>query len=85
MGDRGTRRPVDDSFHAVLWDRLFETEPTGEPRDIVTQSFDHLEDGDWESAESLLREHFTSICERQNPVLQDTTHPSACHLYDQPN
>ena len=84
-GESTTRQPADNSFHAVLWDRLFETEPTGEPREIVAQSFDYLSNSDWESAESLLREHFTSICEQQNPVLQDTTHPSACHRYDQPN
>ncbi|EFW92223.1 dipeptide ABC transporter ATP-binding protein [Haladaptatus paucihalophilus DX253] len=81
---QATRRPGDNSFHAVLWDRLFETEPTGEPRDIVSQSFDYLADEDWEAAESLLAKHFTSVCERKSPVLQDTTHPSACHLYDQP-
>ncbi|SIQ67562.1 peptide/nickel transport system ATP-binding protein [Haladaptatus litoreus] len=72
------------SFRAVLWSRLFDTEPTGEPREVIEQSFDHLENGDWESAESLLRENFTSICEHNNPVLQDSAHPSACHLYDQP-
>ncbi|WP_049971874.1 ABC transporter ATP-binding protein [Haladaptatus cibarius] len=72
------------SFRAVLWSRLFDTEPTGEPREIVEQSFDHLENGDWESAESLLRENFTSICEHNSPVLQNSAHPSACHLYDQP-
>ncbi|MGA9402027.1 dipeptide ABC transporter ATP-binding protein [Haladaptatus sp.] len=84
-GESATRQPVNDPFHAILWDRLFETEPTGEPREVVAESFDHLADGDWESAESLLREQFASICEQQNPVLQDTTHPSACHLYEQPN
>jgi peptide/nickel transport system ATP-binding protein len=73
-----------DAFHAALWDRLFETEPTGEPREIVARSFDHLADGEWEDAESLLADHFTSICERTNPTLQGSTHPSACHLYDQP-
>ncbi|WP_266074733.1 ABC transporter ATP-binding protein [Haladaptatus caseinilyticus] len=80
--DGGT--PPNDSFRAVLWDRLFETEPTGEPREIVERSFDHLETGDWESVESLLRDRFTSVCERQPPVLQDSAHPSACHLYEQP-
>ncbi|WP_458206800.1 ABC transporter ATP-binding protein [Haladaptatus sp. NG-SE-30] len=80
--DGGT--PPSNAFRATLWNRLFETDPTGEPREIVAQSFDHLADDDWEGAESLLREHFTSVCERKDPVLQDTAHPSACHLYDQP-
>ncbi len=42
---QGSRRPAENAFHAALWDRLFETEPTGEPRDVVSQSFDHLADG----------------------------------------
>ncbi len=77
--------PPTDAFHAALWDNLFETEPTGEPRDVVERSFDHLADGDWEAAESLLRDRFTSVCERESPALQESAHPSACHLYDQPN
>ncbi|WP_327050978.1 ABC transporter ATP-binding protein [Halomicrococcus gelatinilyticus] len=73
------------AFHDVLWERLFAVEPTGRPRRVVEESFDHLADGDWEAAESLLAEEFESVCERVDPVLQDEAHPSACHLYDQPN
>jgi peptide/nickel transport system ATP-binding protein len=80
--DGGT--PPDGAFHAALWNHLFETEPIGEPRAVVERSFDRLAEDDWEGAESLLRDHFTSVCERQSPILQDTAHPSACHLYDQP-
>ncbi len=72
------------AFKAVLWDRLFDVEPEGRPRELVAESFDYLASGDWESAESLLRDHFESVCERTDPVLQDEAHPSACHLYDQP-
>ncbi|WP_276280427.1 ABC transporter ATP-binding protein [Halorussus caseinilyticus] len=72
------------AFKQVLWNRLFDAEPTGEPRALVEESFDHLADGDWERAESLLRDNFESVCERKGPVLQDEAHPAACHLYDQP-
>ncbi|WP_135852344.1 ABC transporter ATP-binding protein [Halorussus salinus] len=72
------------AFKTVLWDRLFDAEPDGRPRELVAESFDHLASGDWESAESLLADHFESVCEREDPVLQDEAHPSACHLYDQP-
>jgi peptide/nickel transport system ATP-binding protein len=72
-------------FEAALWNDLFDVESTGEPRQIVSESFGHLADGDWEAAESLLREHFESVCERKDPVLQNEAHPAACHLYDQPN
>ncbi|WP_440010417.1 ABC transporter ATP-binding protein [Halomicrococcus sp. SG-WS-1] len=73
-----------DAFRAALWEDQFDVEPTGRPREIVAESFDHLADGDWEAAASLLRQHFESVCERKDPVLQDEAHPSACHLYDQP-
>nr|WP_193570267.1 dipeptide ABC transporter ATP-binding protein [Halorussus sp. JP-T4] len=72
------------AFKSVLWDRLFDVEPTGRPHELVEDSFDRLAEGDWDAAASLLREHFESVCERKNPVLQDEAHPAACHLYDQP-
>jgi peptide/nickel transport system ATP-binding protein len=73
------------AFKAVLWDRFFDAEPTGEPRDVVGESFGLLAEDDWDEAASLLREHFESVCERKDPVLQDEAHPTACHLYDQPD
>ena len=73
------------AFKAVLWDRLFDVEPDGRPRELVSESFDYLSSGDWEAAESLLADHFESVCERNDPALQDEAHPSACHLYDQPD
>ena len=81
--DGGRRQTA--AFRDVLWERLFDVEPTGRPRTVVEESFDHLADEDWEAAESLLAEEFESVCERSDPVLQDEAHPSACHLYDQPN
>ncbi|PSP54913.1 peptide ABC transporter ATP-binding protein [Halobacteriales archaeon QS_1_67_19] len=78
--DAGTSR---SAFTDALWEQFFDTEPTGRPREIVAESFEHLADRDWEAAESLLREHFESVCERKDPVLQDEAHPAACHLYDQ--
>ncbi|WP_137286432.1 ABC transporter ATP-binding protein [Halorussus salinisoli] len=81
-GGRPDASPM--AFKQVLWDRLFDVEPSGRPREIVDESFDHLSDDDWDAAASLLREHFESVCERKDPVLQDEAHPAACHLYDQP-
>jgi peptide/nickel transport system ATP-binding protein len=85
VADGGRPNASRAEFEAVLWNDFFDVEPTGEPRRIVSESFGHLADGDWEAAESLLREHFESVCERTDPVLQDEAHPAACHLYDQPN
>ncbi|WP_276299810.1 ABC transporter ATP-binding protein [Halorussus lipolyticus] len=85
VADGGRPAASEQAFENVLWDHFFETEPEGRPREIVSESFGHLADGDWEGAASLLREHFESVCERKDPVLQDEAHPSACHLYDQPD
>jgi peptide/nickel transport system ATP-binding protein len=83
--DGGRPDVTGQAFETVLWDRLFDAEPAGRPREIVSESFDHLAEGDWDGATSLLREHFESVCERTGPVLQDEAHPAACHLYDQPD
>ncbi|WP_280178862.1 ABC transporter ATP-binding protein [Halorussus halobius] len=80
----GSPQASSEAFRAVLWDRLFDAEPTGRPREVVVESFDHLAEGEWAAAESLLADHFGSVCERTNPVLQEAAHPAACHLYDQP-
>ena len=80
----GGRQASEEQFRATLWEKLFDDEPTGEPRTVVEESFDHLAASNWEAAESLLHQHFESVCERKRPVLQEEAHPAACHLYDQP-
>ncbi|MFB6112657.1 MAG: dipeptide ABC transporter ATP-binding protein [Halodesulfurarchaeum sp.] len=75
---------TEDALTAVFFNHFFEEEPSGKPRDIVEQSFDRLDQGDFEGAAELLRNHFESVCERNDPVLQEGSHPAACHLYDQP-
>ncbi|NEU58855.1 ABC transporter ATP-binding protein [Halorussus sp. MSC15.2] len=82
--DGGRPDATTSAFKAVLWDDFFDAEPSGRPREVVAESFDHLAKGDWEAAGALLRDHFESVCERKGPVLQDEAHPAACHLYDQP-
>ncbi|WP_135823283.1 ABC transporter ATP-binding protein [Halorussus ruber] len=83
--DGGRPAASEQAFEQVLWDLFFDVEPEGRPREIVSESFDLLAEDDWDGAASLLREHFESVCERKSPVLQDEAHPSACHLYDQPD
>ena len=73
-----------EAFRSVLFEELFDSELTGENRDVVAQSFDRLAEDDWEGAAAVLRERFESVCERDHPVLQDEPHPAACHLYPQP-
>ncbi|MFC6836947.1 dipeptide ABC transporter ATP-binding protein [Halomarina ordinaria] len=67
-----------------LVDALFERPPTGENRATVERALERVLDDEWEAAAALLRERFESVCERYRPRLQDSPHPAACHLYDQP-
>ena len=55
-----------------------------ENRAAVVESVERLEAGDRAGAIEVLEERFESVCERARPVLQNETHPVACHLYEQP-
>jgi peptide/nickel transport system ATP-binding protein len=81
----GATEPDREAFGDELFDRLFDAELDGENRNLVVRSFDHLARDDWEGAAAVLRERFESVCERNHPELQDVAHPSACHLYEQPD
>jgi peptide/nickel transport system ATP-binding protein len=83
-GEQPASRAVADGgndVNAVLRDQFFEGPLSGKSRDAIEQSFGHLEDGDWESAERVLEETFESVCEREDPALGDSEHPAACHLF----
>ncbi len=90
--DGGTRTdgpPVPgtiDAFTEVLWEELFDDPSlvTGESRTVVQNAFEHLAREEWAEAGAVLSERFESVCEKIDPVLQDESHPAACHLYDQP-
>jgi peptide/nickel transport system ATP-binding protein len=71
----------------ALWEGLFEhgDELDGESKSVIETSFEHVAQGEFETAASVLRERFESVCERERPVLQSEAHPAACHLYDQPD
>jgi len=73
------------AFVEAMFDRLFETRPTGADRAVVAESFELLAADEWGEAERLLRDRFESVCERRRPVLQESSHPAACHKYEQPN
>ncbi|MFC4358021.1 dipeptide ABC transporter ATP-binding protein [Halobium salinum] len=73
---------ADDDTVATLRERYFEHDLRGENRRVVDAALAALVEGDWETAESTLRERFESVCEREDPELGDEAHPAACHLYD---
>ncbi|WP_435344528.1 dipeptide ABC transporter ATP-binding protein [Haloarchaeobius sp. HRN-SO-5] len=76
-GGANTEAVVDE-----ILDREFDTRPTGEVGDVVARATERLVDDDWEDAADLLREHFESPCEREEPTRGDGPHPAACHLVD---
>ena len=86
-----------DAFHAgagvddendrqieFFGDRL----PGGDAGDVIAESIERIENGDWDGAATLLRENFAekSICAQEKPryeiepVYGDSRHFSACHL-----
>jgi len=75
-----------DQFTDVLWDELFEDPSVirGDSRAVVQEAFEHLASEDWDAAADVMADHFESVCETVEPVLDDDPHPAACHLYDQP-
>jgi peptide/nickel transport system ATP-binding protein len=83
---RGDAPSSVDAFTDVLWRELFEDPSVvhGKSRDLVQEAFEHLAREDWAAAGEALADHFESVCESVNPVLQDDEHPAACHLYEQP-
>ncbi|MDL0121965.1 hypothetical protein PNP03_04520, partial [Halobacterium salinarum] len=63
-------------------DREFDTEPSGDAREVVATAFDALARADWDAAEDALAATFESPCERTEPGLSGDQQPVACHLYD---
>ena len=74
------------ALERLLWDHVFESGDAldAESRAVIETSFEHVVAGEWERAAAALSDRFESVCERRRPALQDTAHPAACHLYDQP-
>jgi len=85
-GERAAQAAVADGgsdLKAGLRDQFFSGPLSGAARDTVETSFEHLEDGDWDAAASVLEETFASICEHEEPRLGGSESPVACHLYDE--
>ena len=81
----GDRPASLSAFVETMFAETFETELRGRNRAVVAESFEHLAAEKWDTAERVLRDRFESVCERRHPVLQDDSHPAACHWYDQPS
>lgn len=69
-----------DSFVEIQKNRLFTTRLPSQHDHIVSDALELIAREDWEQAEATLRDHYESICERENPRLKAAPHPVACHL-----
>lgn len=73
-----------DSMHAfveAIKDRFFSDTLPARHDERVTDAIESLAIEEWETAEAVLRETYTSVCEQVNPGLGEGAHPVACHLY----
>nr|WP_307729239.1 ABC transporter ATP-binding protein [Natrinema salsiterrestre] len=84
VGDATEARAVADGgsdLAAGLDAQFFDGPLSGRAREAVDESYRHLEDGDWAAAEEVLADAFESVCEREDPQLDDGDHPTACHIF----
>lgn len=66
-----------ERFHEVYFDV-----PLAEPhRSRIEKAIEHVAVDEEDEAGERLREHYESICERQEPELREE-YPVACHLYE---
>jgi peptide/nickel transport system ATP-binding protein len=84
------RREIDtergeNAFVAHVRSEFFDHNLSGENETVVEESLEALAEEDRTRAISMLRDRFESVCESVRPGLQDTAHPAACHLYEQPS
>lgn len=85
-GDIEGEEPLDerdrDRFVRAQTDRLFESRLPPAEDERISRALAQLPDGNWDTAEQLLRERYASVCELEHPALQNEHHPAACHLLD---
>ncbi|PSP97979.1 peptide ABC transporter ATP-binding protein [Halobacteriales archaeon QS_4_70_19] len=78
-GDPGSEP---EAVAEALYDDLFDHELTDENRATVDRALRALAAGDDDTAATVLRERFESVCETTGPKLGASDHPAACHLVD---
>ncbi|SDK08673.1 peptide/nickel transport system ATP-binding protein [Halovenus aranensis] len=81
-GDQNLNSRETAAFVEEVKGDVLDTDLTGPPERVVDEAIGHLAEADWESAATVLRDEFESICETDNPELSDDSQPVACHLYE---
>ncbi len=83
LGDEGVDERDVPSFVESLKSRQFTVTLPGRHESVVDEALHELATKNWDEAAAILREEYQSICERENPALEDGPHPAACHLAQQ--
>nr|WP_246974881.1 oligopeptide/dipeptide ABC transporter ATP-binding protein [Natribaculum luteum] len=65
---------------AAVVDRFFDEPLPADVEATISEAVDLLLADQWDDAATLLREEFESVCEREQPSLEEDVHPAACHL-----
>jgi len=76
------RRANADAFIDAVLSEYFDGNVAQPHRDRVEAALEAVAVGEWDEASTTLSEPYTSVCERTEPLLdQSSDHPAACHLY----
>ncbi|MFC6964755.1 hypothetical protein ACFQL7_25760 [Halocatena marina] len=78
------RSAATTEFVEALRNRTIDVDLPDRHREQIDTAFEHLANDDWELATGQLREQYESVCERDEPTLDNETHRAACHLQDAP-
>ncbi|RDZ51338.1 peptide ABC transporter ATP-binding protein [Haloferax sp. Atlit-4N] len=78
------RNAATAEFVEELRNRTIDIDLPNHHQERIDTAFEHLANEDWEMAAESLREQYESVCERDEPTLDNEAHPAACHLYDVP-
>jgi len=62
-------------------DAFFSRPPSGDTREIVEEAIEQYLSDDEDGAVDTLRERFASVCELDDPELQESKHLVACHRH----
>jgi len=77
--------PPPERMAETIYEELIDEPLADYNRVVVLEALEDVARDEWTQAAERLRERFESVCEREEPTIDDAAHPVACHLYDDAN
>jgi peptide/nickel transport system ATP-binding protein len=74
--------PPPERMAETIYDELIDEPLADYNRVVVLEALEDVARDEWAQAADRLRERFESVCELEEPTIDDAVHPVACHLYD---